>query len=155
MNKETVLCYMQKEHQYLMLFRNKKKNDINKGKYIGIGGHIEKDESKEAALLREVKEETGLTLLSYQYRGKILFQSDDLVEIMHLYTSDTFIGELIDCNEGTLSWINVDDLLNLPHWEGDEYFLKKLIKNDSYFEMSLIYKNDELVEVLNCIKDTR
>lgn len=147
MNKETVLCYIEKEHQFLMLFRNKKKEDINKGKYIGIGGHIEPYETKEEALIREVKEETGLTLLSYQYRGKILFQSDELVEIMHLFTSNEFIGELIDCDEGELHWINIKDILNYPHWEGDEYFLKKLKNNEPYFEMSLIYKNDELVEI--------
>lgn len=147
MNKETVLCYIEKEHQFLMLFRNKKKEDINKGKYIGIGGHIEKDETKEEALKREVKEETGLTLLSYQYRGKILFQSDELLEIMHLFTSSEFIGELIDCDEGELHWINIKDILNYPHWEGDEYFLKKLINNEPYFEMSLIYQNNLLKEV--------
>lgn len=147
MNKETVLCYIEKEHQFLMLFRNKKKEDINKGKYIGIGGHIEKDETKEEALMREVKEETGLTLLSYQYRGKILFQSDEFVEIMHLFTSSEFIGELIDCDEGELHWINIKDILNYPHWEGDEHFLKKLINNEPYFEMSLIYQNDLLKEV--------
>lgn len=151
MNKETVLCYIEKEHQYLMLFRNKKENDINKGKYIGIGGHIELDESKEEALIREVKEETGLTLDNYQYRGKILFQSDNLVEIMHLYTANDFSGNIINCDEGELVWINIDDLLKYPHWEGDEYFLKKLINNEPYFEMSLIYKNDILVEVKNHI----
>ena len=154
MNKETVLCYIENEHQYLMLFRNKKIKDINKGKYIGIGGHIEKGESKEAALLREIKEETGLILLSYQYRGKILFQSDGLIEIMHLYTSNEFAGNLIECDEGELSWIDIDKILSLPHWEGDEYFLKKLIKNDTYFEMSLIYQNDKLIKVLDYIEDT-
>ena len=147
MNKETVLCYIEKEHQFLMLFRNKKKEDINKGKYIGIGGHIEPYETKEEALMREVKEETGLTLLSYQYRGKILFLSDEFVEIMHLFTSNEFIGELIDCDEGELHWINIKDIFNYPHWEGDEYFLKKLKNDEPYFEMSLIYKNDELVEI--------
>ena len=153
MNKETVLCYIEKKHQYLMLFRNKKINDINKGKYIGIGGHLEKGESKEEALIREIKEETGLSLSSYEYRGKILFQSDDLIEIMHLYTSKEFSGNLIDCDEGELSWIDIDDILKLPHWEGDEYFLKKLINNEPYFEMSLIYKEDKLIEVLDYIKN--
>lgn len=152
MNKETVLCYIEKEHQFLMLFRNKKKEDINKGKYIGIGGHIEPYETKEEALIREVKEETGLTLLSYQYRGKILFQSDEFVEIMHLFTSSEFIGELIDCDEGELHWINIKDILSYPHWEGDEYFLKKLINNEPYFEMSLIYQNYILKEVKEIIE---
>lgn len=152
MNKETVLCYIENEHQYLMLFRNKKKDDINKGKYIGIGGHIEDGESKEEALLREIKEETGLTLLSYQYRGKILFQSDDFIEIMHLYTSNEFKGEIIDCDEGTLSWVKIEDVLKLPHWEGDEYFLKKLLNNEPYFEMSLIYNDDKLIKVLDYIE---
>ena len=149
--KETVLCYIENNHQYLMLFRNKKKNDINQGKYIGIGGHIEPGESKESALLREVKEETGLTLLSYQYRGKILFQNNDFAEIMHLFTSGKYEGELINCNEGELHWIDKDKVLDVPHWEGDAYFLKRMLKDDSYFEMSLIYSDDQLVEVKNSI----
>lgn len=144
---ETVLCYIEDKHRYLMLFRNKKKEDINKGKYIGIGGHLEPDESKDSALLREVKEETGLTLLSYQYRGKILFVNDDFQEIMYLYTADKFEGELISCNEGELKWIDIDEVLKVPHWEGDEYFLKKLLENSPYFEMSLIYSKDQLIEV--------
>lgn len=153
MNKETVLCYIEHEHQYLMLFRNKKINDVNKGKYIGIGGHIEEDETKEQTLYREVKEETGLTLLNHKYRGKILFQSDDFIETMHLFTSDSFKGKLIECDEGELSWIDIDKILDYPHWEGDSYFLKKLMKNDTYFEMSLIYKNDKLIKVLDYIED--
>ena len=144
---ETVLCYIEDKHRYLMLLRNKKKEDINKGKYIGIGGYLEPGESKEVALLREVKEETGLTLLSYQYRGKILFVNDDFQEIMYLFTADKFKGELIPCDEGELKWIDIDEILKLPHWEGDEYFLKKLLDNSPYFEMSLIYSKDQLVEV--------
>ena len=149
--EETVLCYIENKHRYLMLFRNKKKNDINEGKYIGIGGHLEKGETKEKALLREVKEETGLTLLDYQYRGKILFKNDDFEEIMYLYTSNKFSGELISCNEGELHWIDIDEVLNLPHWEGDKYFLEKLINNIPYFEMSLIYSQDQLIEVKESI----
>ena len=149
--EETVLCYIENEHRYLMLFRNKKKEDINKGKYIGIGGHLEPGESKESALKREVKEETGLTLLSYQYRGKILFVNDDFQEIMYLYTADKFEGELIQCDEGELKWIDIDEALKVPHWEGDEYFLKKLLENSPYFEMSLIYSKDQLIEVKESI----
>ena len=144
--EETVLCYIEKEHRYLMLLRNKKKKDINKEKYIGVGGHLEPGETKESALLREVKEETGLTLLNYQYRGRLFFINDDFQEIIHLYTSDKFIGDIIPCNEGELHWINIDKLLDYPHWEGDEYFLKKLIDNVPYFEMTLIYSNNIFIE---------
>ncbi len=145
--EETVLCYIENEHRYLMLFRNKKKKDINRQKYIGIGGHLEPGESKEEALIREAKEETGLTLLSYRYRAKLLFINDDFQEIMYLFTADKFTGELIPCDEGELKWIDIDNVLKIPHWEGDEYFLKKLLDNSPYFEMSLIYSKDKLIKV--------
>ena len=149
--EETVLCYIENKHRYLMLFRNKKKKDINRQKYIGIGGHLEPGESKESALLREVKEETGLTLLSYQYRGKILFINDDFQEIIYLYTSSEFTGQLIECNEGELHWIDINKVLEVPHWEGDAYFLKKLVENSPYFEMTLIYSNDQFIKAIDKI----
>ncbi|MCR5505675.1 MAG: 8-oxo-dGTP diphosphatase [Bacilli bacterium] len=146
--EETVLCYIENEHRYLMLFRNKKKNDLNSGKYIGIGGHIEPGESKEEALIREVKEETGLTLTSFQYRAKLLFINDDFEEIMHLFTANEFTGTLKECDEGELHWIDIDDVLKVPHWEGDEAFLKKMLTQKDYFEMTLIYKQDQLVKII-------
>ena len=150
---ETVLCYIKKDNQYLLLYRNKEKNDFNKGKYLGVGGHLEKGETKEQALIREVKEETGLTLLNYYYHAKLLFINDDYQEIMHLYSADQFTGELIDCDEGQLVWINEEDVLKVPHWEGDQYFLKKMLSQNEYFEMTLFYKDDKLIKVINEIKN--
>ena len=110
---ETVLVYIEKDEKYLLIYRNKKKNDMNQGKYIGIGGHIELGESKEEALIREVREETSLIINSYKYRAKLLFVNDDYSEIMHLFTSDDFSGELTsDCNEGELVWVDKDKILD-------------------------------------------
>ena len=145
---ETVLAYIEDKHRYLMLFRNKKRNDINKGKYIGIGGHLEEGESKEEALIREIKEETGLTVTSYKYRAKLTFINDEYSEIMYLFTVDGFIGEIKECDEGELHWINKEDIFKVPHWEGDEIFVKKMLSTDEYFEMTLIYKDDKLTKVI-------
>ena len=150
---ETVLCYIKSDGKYLLLYRNKEKDDFNKGKYLGVGGHLEKGENKEHALIREVKEETGLTLLSYTYHAKLLFMNDDYQEIMHLYSSDEFVGELIECDEGQLVWIKEEDVLKVPHWEGDQYFLSKMLKQKEYFEMTLIYKDDKLIKVIEGMKN--
>lgn len=144
---KTVLCYLEKDNQYLMLLRNKKKEDINALKWIGVGGHIEENETKEEALVREVKEETGLTINTYKYRGELIFINNDFSEIMYLYTSDDFSGELIECNEGELHWINKAEIMNLNLWEGDKVFLPLLINSDKFIKMKLIYKDDILVEV--------
>lgn len=144
---KTVLCYLEKDNQYLMLLRNKKKEDINALKWIGVGGHIEENETKEEALVREIKEETGLTINTYKYRGELIFINNDFSEIMYLYTSDDFSGELIECNEGELHWINKAEIMNLNLWEGDKVFLPLLINSDKFIKMKLIYKDDILVEV--------
>ena len=144
---ETVLCYIKKDNQFLMLLRNKEKNDINEGKYIGIGGHLEPGETKEEALKREVFEETGLTVISYQYRAKLLFVNDEYEEIMHLFTVDKFSGEMKECDEGELHWIDIDKIFSFPHWEGDEVFVKRMMEKD-YFEMTLRYSKDKLIEVI-------
>ena len=143
--KSTVLCYIEKDNKYLMLYRNKKNNDLNEGKWLGIGGHIEKGESIEQALLREVKEETGLTLLSYKKRGYIKFVNDDYEEEMYLFTGSSFEGSLIDCVEGELHWIDKDKIFELSLWEGDIYFLKPLINGEEYFSIDLIYSKDKLI----------
>lgn len=146
--EETVLVYIERNNQYLLIYRNKKKNDMNQGKYIGIGGHIEEGETKEAALIREVKEETNLNIKSFKYRAKLTFVNDDYSEYMHLFTSDDFDGELTeDCNEGELVWVDKDKILDLPSWEGDRAFLKVMEETDVYFEMTLKYKDDKLVSV--------
>ena len=142
---ETVLAYIEKDDSFLMLYRNKKQKDINANKWIGVGGHIESNESVIDALKREIKEETGLDVIEYQKRGLIHFNYGELSEIMHLFVVSRVSGDLIECDEGTLKCIPKDQLLDLPIWEGDRIFLKKLLSNDPYFELELNYVNDELV----------
>ena len=145
--EKTVLCYLEKDHQCLMLFRNKKKHDLNGSKWIGVGGHLEKGESKEEALYREIFEETGLTINSYEYRGELLFVNDDFEEIMYLYTSNDFSGSLKECDEGELHWVNKDKIMELNLWEGDKVFLPLLINTKQFIRLKLIYKQYQLVEV--------
>lgn len=147
--KLTTLCYIEKDEKYLMLHRTKKKNDINKDKWIGVGGHAEADEDAEMCLLREVKEETGLTLTSYKFRGLVTFISDKVAEpeLMCLFTADGFTGELIPCTEGDLHWIEKKRVLELPTWEGDAIFLKLLLQEEQrFFTLRLVYEGDKLVE---------
>ncbi len=148
--KETTLCYIEKNNKYLMLHRTKKQNDPNKGKWVGVGGKLEKDESVEECLLREVTEETGLVLTEYQYRAKIYFYSDTYDnEIMYLYTATEFTGELIECKEGELAWIDKSKVLKLNLWEGDKIFLQKLLEDDIRpFVMHLYYEGENLVKVI-------
>ena len=143
----TVLCYLKKDNQYLFMLRNKEKNDLNEGKWIGIGGHIEPGETKEEALIREVKEETGFTINSFSYRGEILFINNDYQEIMYIFTSDDFAGEMIECDEGELSWIDKDKIFDLNLWEGDRYFLKPLLNSDKMIKMEMRYKDKQLIGV--------
>ena len=120
----TTLCYIEKDNKYLMLHRIKKENDINKDKWIGVGGHFEEGESPEECLLREVKEETGLTLTSWRFRGIVTFLSNECesAEYMCLYTADGFTGEMCSCNEGELEWVEKYKVTELPIWEGDKIF---------------------------------
>lgn len=143
----TTLCYIEKDNKYLMLHRTKKENDINEGKWIGVGGKFEKDETPEECLLREVKEETGLILQKYKLRAVITFISDRWqTEYMYLFTASEFTGELIPCNEGDLQWIAQDKVLDLNIWEGDRIFLKKLMEEDNFFTMKVMYQGNQLVE---------
>ena len=150
MYKLSTLCYIKRDDSILMLHRVKKKNDINKGKWIGVGGHFEDGESPEECLIREVLEETGLKLASYKFRAIITFIYDkDITEYMHLYTADEFFGEMIECDEGNLSWVPKSKLLDLELWDGDKIFLKLLDERDDFFYLKLIYdKNDNLVEAV-------
>lgn len=142
----TVLCYIERDGQYLMLYRNRKENDVNAGKYIGVGGKFEAGESPEECLLREVREETGYTLTSYAFRGIITFVLNGETEYMFLYTADGFEGTLTDCDEGELCWIDKDKIPSLPLWEGDKLFLELLRQDVRPFSMKLVYdKNDRLI----------
>lgn len=143
----STLCHIKKDGNYLMMHRVKKKNDINKDKWIGVGGHFEYGESPEECLLREVKEETGLTLLHYKFRGIVTFiYGEDVVEYMHLFDADEFEGELIECDEGELVWVPIDEVLNLPIWEGDKIFFKLLAENDDVFSLKLVYDTDDTLK---------
>lgn len=149
--RNTTLCHIEQDGKYLMLHRVKKSIDENKDKWIGIGGKFEEGESPEDCLLREVKEETGLTLHSWSYRGIVTFVSDEWgTEYMHLFCSDDFSGELKKCEEGELEWIDKQVLLSLPIWEGDKIFLRLLDTAEPFFSLKLCYRGDRLVDaVLN------
>lgn len=145
----TTLCYLERDNQYLMLHRISKKNDVNKDKWIGVGGHFEGKESPEECLIREVKEETGLTLTSYRFRGIVTFICDDYpVEFMCLYTADGFEGELKECDEGKLEWVDKDRLMELELWEGDKIFFRLLQEEAPFFSLKLAYENGVLKEAV-------
>ncbi len=147
--KNTTLCYLQKDGAYLMLYRNKKKHDPNGGKWIGVGGKLEEKESPPDCLVREVREETGLTVGSYAYRGLVTFVSDRYeTEQMHLFTSEDFFGELQPCDEGELEWIPLEKLDTLPTWEGDRVFLELLRTERPFFSLKLCYEGDRLVSAV-------
>ena len=142
----TTLCYIERGDEYLMLHRVKKENDLNHDKWIGLGGKFEKDESPEECLLREIKEESGLTLRSWRYRGIVTFVSDTWpTEYMHLFTADSFEGEIKVCDEGELEWIKKSELLKLTLWEGDKIFLRLLDSDEPFFSLKLRYEGDRLV----------
>ena len=132
-----------------MLHRVKKKNDLNHDKWIGLGGKFEDRESPEDCVLREVREETGLTLTSWRYRGIVTFVSDLYeTEYMHLFTADGFTGEMTECDEGEPAWIKKEKLDELPQWEGDRIFLKLLDEEAPFFSLKLVYEGDTLKEAV-------
>ena len=142
----TTLCYLEKDEKYLMLHRTKKKNDINKGKWLGIGGKLESGETPEECLKREVQEETGYKLNSYEFRGLVIFNyNDDEPLFMYLYTSSDFSGNQHECDEGNLKWIPKKEIFDLKLWEGDKIFLELLFKNTPFFYLTLNYENDHLL----------
>lgn len=149
--KNTSLCYIEKEGRYLMLHRTKKAGDENHDKWIGIGGKFEAGESPEDCMLREVREETGLSLSSWSFRGIVTFVSDEWgTEYMHLFTADGFAGSLRDCDEGELEWVEKARIPSLPIWEGDKIFLRLLDQGADFFSLKLCYHGDKLVRaVLN------
>gem|GEM_PF-98203 len=149
--KLTTLCYIEKDDKYLMIHRIKKKHDINKDKWIGIGGKFERGESPEDCILRETKEETGLTLTSYRLRGVLTFmynEDDDEMEYIFLYTADGFTGELADCNEGTLEWVPKTEIDSLNLWEGDRIFHRLLDEDAPFFSLKLRYQDNLLKEAV-------
>ena len=149
--RNTTLCYIVRDGCCLMLHRTKKENDQSHDKWLGIGGKFEDRESPEDCALREIKEETGLTVTSYKYRGIVTFISDEWeTEYMHMFAVTGFEGEVTECNEGDLEWIKYEDMLKLPMWEGDRIFLGLLAQDIPFFSLKLEYKGDKLVSaVLN------
>ena len=144
--KNTSLCYIERDGCYLMLHRTKKDNDENHDKWIGVGGKFEEGESPEECMLREVKEETGLTLTAWRYRGIVTFVSDEWGgEYMHLFTADGYAGQIRSCDEGELEWIEKQRLLSLPIWEGDKIFLRLLDSEQPFFSLKLCYEGERLV----------
>ena len=145
----TTLCYIEKDDSYLMLHRVKKEKDINKDKWIGVGGHFEEGESPEECLLREVKEETGLELTSFRLRGIVTFTTDMYpTEYMFLYTADVYEGEITECSEGNLEWVKKREVYQLPAWEGDKVFFRLLEEEIPVFSLKLRYEGDNLVETI-------
>lgn len=143
--KNTTLCYIEHEDQYLMLHRIKKENDANHDKWIGVGGKFEPGEAPEDCLLREVKEETGLQLTQYRYRGIVTFVSEEWgTEYMHLFTADAYEGDMKPCNEGELVWVSKSKIEQLNLWEGDKVFFRLLEENLAFFSLKLQYKGDVL-----------
>ena len=148
----TTLCYITRGEDVLMLHRVKKENDVNKDKWIGIGGKFLPEETPDECLLREAYEETGLTLTSWQCRGIVTFltNGDWDGEYMYLFTADGFEGELKECDEGDLQWVSREFLDKLPTWEGDKIFLDLLWQDAPFFLLKLRYEGETLVEaVLN------
>ena len=144
--KNTSLCYIERDGKYLMLHRTKKVNDENHDKWIGVGGKFEEGESPEECMLREVQEETGLTLTQWRYRGIVTFVSDEWGgEYMHLFTADGYSGELKSCEEGELEWVEKERLYSLPIWEGDKIFLRLLDSGRPFFSLKLCYEGERLV----------
>ncbi len=144
--KQTTLCYLERGDQYLMLHRVKKENDASHDKWIGVGGKCEPDESPDECMLREVKEETGLDLLQWRYRGIVTFISDVWpCEYMHLFTASEWTGEEIVCDEGDLQWVDKQRLFDLTLWEGDKIFLRLLMDpTQPFFSLKLVYHADTL-----------
>ena len=146
----TTLCYITRGNDVLMLHRFKKQNDINKDKWIGIGGKFEADETPDECLLREAREETGLELTSWRCRGVVTFLTEvaGQGEYMYLFTADGFTGQLKTCDEGDLQWVSRDFLDALPKWEGDAIFLKLLWEDAPFFLLKLRYVGNTLVEAV-------
>ena len=145
----TTLCYIERDGKYLMMHRVKKEHDINKDKWVGIGGHFEADESPEECLLREAREETGLLLTNYRQRGIITFISDRWqTEYMFLYTATAYEGTIGECNEGTLEWIEKEKVCDLPLWEGDKIFFRLMEEERPHFSLKLRYEGENLAEAV-------
>ena len=144
--KLTSLLYLERDGKYLMLHRVKREHDENAGKWIGVGGKFEEGESPEECVIREAREETGLTVESPTLRGIVTFVSNEFgTQYMHLFTADRFSGALRECDEGELAWIEKTRVPSLPLWEGDRIFLSLLSDGAPFFLLKLVYRGDTLI----------
>ena len=147
--KNTTVCYLERGTQYLLLHSTKKENDENAGKWIGVGGKCEEKESPADCMLREVREETGLSVTQHRLRGVITFVSDAWEgQYMYLFTASKWHGALTDCDEGELAWVERTDMLHLPLWEGDRIFLALLAEERPFFSLKLVYQGDSLQQAV-------
>lgn len=145
----TCLCYIERDDKYLMLHRVKKEKDLNRDKWVGIGGKFEEGETPEECNLREAFEETGLTLKNQDYRGIVTFVSDKWgTEYMHLFHSNSFEGNLKECDEGNLEWVEKSKVYNLPLWAGDKIFLGLLDEKIPFFSLKLVYEGEKLISAI-------
>lgn len=143
--KNTTLCYIERDGSYLLLHRVKKENDLNRDKWVGIGGKFEENESPEDCLLRETREETGLELTNYRYCGIVTFVSDRWEgEYMHLFHATDFRGTPRECDEGVLQWVKKEDFARLPQWQGDGIFLRLMEEKVPFFSLKLVYAGERL-----------
>lgn len=147
--QNTSLCYIEKDGKYLMLHRVKKENDVNRDKWIGVGGRFEEGESPEECAEREIFEETGLRVKNLAFRAIVTFDCPPYpTDYMHLFTATEFEGEIKECDEGRLEWVDKSRLRELDLWEGDYYFFDLLDKNEPFFSMKLSYRESILTEVI-------
>lgn len=146
---ETTQCFIIQNNKILMMFRNKKRHDLNAGKWIGVGGKLQDNENDIICMKREVEEETGLIVDEYIKNGTVRFVNDEYEELMHVFTINKYHGVLKESIEGDLAWVDVNKVLDLPMWEGDKYFLSKVLRNDQSIMMELVYSSDKLIRVID------
>ena len=142
MHNSSLIYLENTKGEYLMLHRVKKKDDINRDKWIGVGGGFEYGESPEECAVRETKEETGLTLTDYRFRGIVTFdcEGQNCTQYMHLFTATGWTGEMAsDCDEGELEWVPREKVYDLPIWEGDKIFFRLLEEDRPFFSLKLRY----------------
>lgn len=141
------ICYIDNGREFLMLHRNKKPNDVHAGKWIGVGGKLERGETPQECAAREILEETGLKAKPV-LKGIITFPEFTLNLDWYTYVFKVteFEGELIDCNEGTLEWVPYDQVLSKPTWEGDHTFVEWLLEDKPFFSAKFVYDGDKLLD---------